>query len=155
MSHGLTVVTVARHLRRFFIDDGWAHGPAEAGGQLVQDVGLGPADVAGITAGWRQALAAAQTAIVGAGAFNWQLMANSGTAAKAPFNNCTAFMRQACVPGNSVSGSPLFYGFDRAKDGGLPKFEWDLAAFLMARGDYSWLVSAWHTYIDMHPATCW
>ena len=89
MSHGLTVVTVARHLRRFFIDDGWAHGPAEAGGQLVQDVGLGPADVAGITAGWRQALAAAQTAIVGAGAFNWQLMANSGTAAKAPFNNCT------------------------------------------------------------------
>ena len=58
-----------------------------------------------------------------AGAYEWSLMANHATAARAPFGaagaryhsgqlNSSAYMRKACVAGNSISTSPLFYGLD-------------------------------------------
>ena len=52
-------------------------------------------------------------------------------------------MREACVPGNGISASPLFYGLDHDGGGGLPHLLFDLAAFLMVRGDFAWLGYSW------------
>lgn len=89
-----------------------------------------------------------------AGAYEWSLMANHATAARAPFGaagaryhsgqlNSSAYMRKACVAGNSISTSPLFYGLDHDGGGGLPHLSFDLAAFLMVRGDFAWLGYSW------------
>ena len=94
-------------------------------------------------------MAAAQRAIVDSGAYNWQLMANSFTAAGPPWgaspkNNCTTYLRKACVADSAVANSPLFYGFDRGgpsavHDGTLPHLLRDLVGFLLVRGPYAWL----------------
>jgi hypothetical protein len=139
----------------FFLDDRWSSkGPTESPSELFQDIGLNATDVDDIYTGYTQAVAAAQRAIAKAGAYTWQSMANSATAATAPFVavgsrnhnghlNCSAYMRTACVPGNSISASPLFYGLDHDGDGRLPHLSFDLAAFLMVRGDFAWLGYSW------------
>ena len=139
----------------FFLDDRWGRkGPSESPGGLFKDIRLAAADVDDIGKGYRQAVSAAQRAIVEAGAYTWQSMANSATAARAPFGaagarhhngqlNCSAYMRKACVAGNSISASPLFYGLDHDGGGGLPHLSFDLAAFLMVRGDFAWLGYSW------------
>jgi hypothetical protein len=139
----------------FFLDDVWGRkGPSESPASLFKDTGLTAADTADIGRGYQQAVSAAKRAIVEAGAYEWSLMANSATAARAPFGaagaryhsgqlNCSAYMRKACVPGNSISASPLFYGLDHDGGGGLPNLSFDLAAFLMVRGDFAWLGYSW------------
>ena len=131
---------------RFFIDDTWEKGPAEAPGKLVADVGLTDGDVAGIRAGWQHAIASAQQSIVQAGAYSWQLMSNSWTAAGPPFGpkpqDCTAYMRKACTPDSNISRSMLFYGLEsfprppEVKGGALPNLMRDLAAFLLVGGPW-------------------
>jgi len=139
------------NLDGFFLDDKWSRtGPTESPAGLFQDAGLTPADVDAIHQGYVEAVSSAQRSIVEAGAYTWQSMANSATAAGPPFGsarhhqpNCSAYMRQACVPGNSISTSPLFYGFDHDGGAGLPHFSFDLAGFLLVRGDFAWLGYSW------------
>ena len=139
----------------FFLDDRWGRkGPTESPAGLFQDIGLTATDVDDIYKGYVQAVSSAQRAIAKAGAYTWQSMANSATNAGAPFGtgwsrprsgqpNCSAYMRKACLPDNDISASPLFYGLDHDGGGGLPHFEFDLAAFLMVRGDFAWLGYSW------------
>ena len=99
-----------------------------------------------IRAGWQHAIASAQQSIVQAGAYSWQLMSNSWTAAGPPFGpkpqDCTAYMRKACTPDSNISRSMLFYGLEsfprppEVKGGALPNLMRDLAAFLLVGGPW-------------------
>lgn len=101
-----------------FIDDGWAGGfPTEEDTHAVADIGLSPAEVGKVVAGWRANEAAAQAKILASKAYNWQLLnceyrpnvthTCSGAPQTAPGRNqtdpqaqCTAWMRTTgCVKG--------------------------------------------------------
>jgi hypothetical protein len=131
----------------FYLDDYWdeAAGPSEMDGAALADMGLAAAEVADITAAWRTNMAACQAAIVENGGFNWQLF----EAERAPAQpQCASFLRDACRPGSkmqtrAVQLSPSVNKNKIPQPWTFNHIGQDVATFLLARGDYSWLGYGW------------
>ena len=131
----------------FYLDDYWDEtaGPSEMDGGALADMGLAPAEVAGITAAWRSNMAACQAAIVENGGFNWQLFESERAPAQP---QCASFLRDACRPGSKMQTRAVQLAPSVNKNK-IPQ-PWtfnhigqDVATFLLARGDYSWLGYGW------------
>lgn len=110
-------------------------------------------------------MAAAQRKILGARAYNWQLLncayapnathSCAGAPQTAPNRNqtdprtdCTSWLRDACP--NKLHRLALFFGFTRVShhqpltaNGTLPALMQDLATFLLVRGQYAWIGYGW------------
>ena len=148
-----------------FLDDGWsnrsepsapwwpkegfcsadAHGGAtEEMANCTVDMGLGKGDVQAVYDGWRRTIDAVRTAIVGAGAYNYQMFASTKTPA-ADTASCTAYLRAACKPGGAASwqtSSALRYELTQPATS-IASVARDVATFLLVRGPYAWIGHGW------------
>ena len=129
-------------IRGFYTDDSWSDvnctdnasdpvptcGPTEMDQWAVADMGLGPAEVSAITAGWQRMMVAAQHKMLQMKAYTWQLLncpfapnlthtcqqapetapgrdrcnpAVGGPHGAGVSANCTAWMRRHCGPADS------------------------------------------------------
>eukprot|EP01052_Picozoa_sp_SAG31_P012823 SAG31_NODE_758_length_12292_cov_14.175511_9_plen_205_part_00 len=138
-------------------------------------MGLGATDVKEMTAAWKAQQAAVHHKIVAAGGFDWALL-NCKSAptdhepctmsSESPWTppwypgrnasgpsvqeECTAWLRKACVPAAPLGKLALFFGLTRQAhrtlvnaSGQLPALVQDLATFLLVRGRYAWLGHGW------------
>ena len=109
------------------------------------DMGLSDEDIRDITLGWERAMAAVQRAILKAGAYTWSLMLGQANANAYPqmlsanASKCSIALRDACQPSSSWQTLSVLFGVTVANETLMPQFEQDLAFFLLARGNYSWL----------------
>eukprot|EP00041_Stephanoeca_diplocostata_P015029 m.284140 g.284140 ORF g.284140 m.284140 type:complete len:322 (-) comp19899_c0_seq12:227-1192(-) len=120
-------------------------GPSEEDRNCLEKMGLSKQDVADITAGWAKNFAACQDAIVKHGGFNWQLFGTSKSPNK---QKCRSFFQDACTNTSNFQTSAMHFELDVqiakqpapwiVKDASV-----DVASFLLARGDYTWLGYGW------------
>jgi hypothetical protein len=146
-----------------FLDDGWLNhsktpapfwpkegfcvadafgGPTEEMANCTVDMGLGKQDVQDVYDGWQLTVASARAAIVGAGAFNYQLFASTKTMADA--KTCASYLRAACkgagAPPSWQASSALRYELTANGPRSIAR---DVATFLLVRGAFAWLGHGW------------
>ena len=139
-----------------FIDDFWCsniingtgncndpvQGPTEIDPHSQADMGLSDQDIADITAGWLQAMTAAQQRILDAKAYTWSLIPGQDNANAMPVivdqGSCAARLEEACGPNNRWQTAPLMHGIGMGNGNGtLPTLDADIASFLLMRGPWA------------------
>ena len=150
----------------FFWDDYWSPSGnmGDNTAHAIEDMGLTPADLMQLTVSYEANMAALRARTLQAGKFSWQMLWTGGSAdsvgstcpsplvAKA---TCAADLRALCSAASpQQQNRTLMYSFApggcSAASLAMPDFDNDLAAFLLIRGAYAYLGSAWvgcsHTY---------
>ena len=140
----------------FFIDDSWSSkGPSEENSSAIADIGLSPADVSALTAGWSSNMNAVQSALLKTNGFTWQSLWNvPGWSTTAPQAGCAAFLRDNCGPTGRPQSEPMFMNQSPAHPPGpvpIAYPEQSLAAFLLVRGPYAWLGTGWLGCLRLPP----
>jgi len=155
------------HIDGFFIDDYWCsnllceqdpsiagcpcndpvQGPTEVDANSQIDMGLSDEDIADLTLAWNETMGAAQREILRLGGYTWSLFANEDNANASPItldrSTCAKQLREACMPESLWQQHPVLFGVQQ-NGTSLTQFGQDLAFFLLARGNYSWL--GWGTW---------
>ena len=100
-------------------------------------MGLTAKDVADITAGWAETVAAVHAAALAAKRWIFQLFTVVG-APPSDAAGCAAYFRANCQPNATVYNSAVLFSFSGPKSHPLPSPMEDLAAFLLIRGPFAW-----------------
>jgi hypothetical protein len=131
-----------------YFDDAWdSSGPTEMDPGAVKAMGLSPSDVQDMIAAYKLSYAEKNNATVAAGGFPFSLLNSPAppNATSAPAS-CAPFLRSMCQPAALPQTGTFLLQFTRVNHTSpwpLPYPEQDLATFLLARGDYSWIGYAW------------
>jgi hypothetical protein len=150
----------------FFWDDHWsATGsfPDSSAGRIVEDTGMTPADLVSITADYYANMAYLTNVTLAKGKFAWQLFWTGGapdsvgsTGPKPIVHNqtCAADLRALCNATSPAQTRTMMYGLGGTPET-LSQFGYDLAAFLLIRGPYAYLVrlTARATHPRLQPLT--
>lgn len=117
-------------------------GPTEIDRYSQTDTGLSDLDIADLTKAWNVSMRAVQERVLRAGAYTWSLIAGQEYANASPQmitnSSCTTLLNEAC---DSKYGTvPRLFGVHPS----LTQTEQDVAFFLLARGNYSWV--GWGTW---------
>ncbi len=145
--------------RGLFIDDFWCsnlvngtgactdpvQGPTEIDAHNQADMGLSDKDVSDITQGWLQTLTQAQSNLLAAGAYTWNLIPGQDNANAMPLivgpdaKSCKAYLDSACRAGADWQTVPLMHGAHPGNSTSpFPYMDQDMASFLLMRGPYAW-----------------
>ena len=144
----------------FFWDDFWSlsGNMGDNTPHAIEDMGLTPADLAQLTASYEANMAALRARTLAAGKFSWQMLwsggdGNSvGSTCPSPLvrsATCAADLRALCSAASPQQvNRTLLYAFapggcSSVNPGSLPDFENDLASFLLIRGAFAYLGTAW------------
>jgi hypothetical protein len=160
-----------------YVDDDWSHGyPSEMESHAVEDMGLSPADVAAITAGYENVTAQFYARVLTSGKWIWDQFLNHDP--YAPLNGdcpqpwvkkatCAADLRSLCNATAEPQSRALLYGMSPGSCTGtdpshLTLVDEDIANFMLVRGPYAYIGTGWsgcgkvfeypasfHTYGDM------
>ena len=125
----------------FCTSDPWG-GPSEVFPNCTKDMGLSRQDIQQLTAGWKQTVAAAQSAALGAGAWIWQMFHVMGGPPGDP-ESCAAYFHSACSENSTNYNSAVMFTFSNPKSNPLPSVVEDVATFLLIRGAFSWIGYQW------------
>ena len=146
----------------FYIDDDWgnmnAHGPSEMESHAMQDMGLGPGELADIVTAYNWVAKRAYEQIVARGKWSWDLFLNNDpnciNCGDCPHPwvsraTCAADLRAYGVNASSpMVTRALLYGFSPGScspmdPAHLTEVDEDVANFLLVRGDYAYLGNGW------------
>ena len=139
----------------FYFDDDWTNvtaqsvvnkscigdpygGVSEEAAFCTVDTGLTQQNVTDIYDGWHDTIAYAYKTVVENNGFAWQLFHPERTPDK---DSCVDYLRKNAV-GGAVNNTALFYHYSQTNDT-QQEFMVDLAMFLLIRGDYAWIGTAW------------
>ena len=124
-------------------------GPSELEAHCLLDTGLTAQDVADMTRGWRQTMAAAMRAVYEAGGWVWQMFATNDVIA-ASGTNCTLQHRAACRPDSLQQTHLTLFPLDipRHSPGDPIDPVADVATFLLLRGPFGFLGTGWVGCVD-------
>lgn len=118
-------------------------GPTEVDRNSQQDMGLSDDDIRDITVAWNTTMQAVQAGILAKGGYTWSLIKNQQNANASPTKlekaECAYQLKEACSPASQWQQFPMLFGVTVANSTNLVQFEQDLAFFLLARGNYTWL----------------
>ena len=140
-------------------------GPTEVEGHCMNDMGLSQQAVTEITEGWKQTQTALATTLKQHQAFSWQDLRDSSGFGRnysggleGCKSSCAAFLRESCAGSPDTTAvppiqrAPLLYQFsgtDHVTDGfnnhldAPVALKQDIAMFLLVRGAYAFLGTAW------------
>ena len=119
-------------------------GPSEIERHCLLDMGLTAKDVRDVTLGWRKTTAMAMRAVHAAGGWVWQMFTERRAATTG--DECAKAYRGACTAGSKDQTHMCSYSLtlsDRHSPGSLTDPEGDVAKFLVQRGPYGFLGTAW------------
>jgi hypothetical protein len=126
--------------------------------QAISDMGLTPADLTQLTASYEATMAALRVRLLAGGRFSWQMLWTGGAAdavgqtCPSPLvrkATCAADLRALCAAGSpQYVNRTLMYAFgpggcSHVNPDALPDLENDLANFLLVRGPWAYLGTAW------------
>jgi len=126
--------------------------------QAISDMGLTPADLTQLTASYEATMAALRARLLAGGRFSWQMLWTGGLAdavgqtCPSPLvrkATCAADLRALCAAGSpQYVNRTLMYAFgpggcSHVNPDALPDLENDLANFLLVRGPWAYLGTAW------------
>ena len=142
----------------FYVDDGWSntsqpiapwmpkegfcdHGPiggaTEEDLYCSEDMGLTQADTTAIADNWRLTMSTAAAAIQANNGWAWYMFTNG---APPDVASCTSYFRGA---GNNLRDVALLYQWSASRSYPLTNVDFDLASFMLVRGDYAWIGYSW------------
>jgi hypothetical protein len=119
-------------------------GPSEIERHCLLDMGLTAEDVRDVTLGWRKTTAMAMRAVHAAGGWVWQMFTERRAATTG--DECAKAYRGACTAGSKDQTHMCSYSLtlsDRHSPGSTTDPEGDVAKFLVQRGPYGFLGTAW------------
>ena len=120
--------------------DHWAIGGAtEEDLYCSADMGLTQADTTAITDNWRQTMQDAAAAIQAHGGWAWYMFEDSSAPLAPDSAYCASYFRGA-APLREVA---LLFQWTNSSQYPLPNVKFDLASFMLVRGDFAWLGYAW------------
>ena len=158
-SYILSSVGASELVSGFFFDDFWSLSGdmGDNTPQAIEDMGLTPADLQQLTASYEANMAALRARLLAAGKFSWQMLWTGGAAdakgstCPSPLvrnATCAADLRALCSASSPAQSRALMYAFgpggcSHVNPDALPDLENDLANFLLVRGPYAYLGTAW------------
>ena len=159
-SYMLSAVGSSPLVSGFFWDDFW-HVDGDMGDNTphaITDMGLTPADLQQLTASYDANMAALRASILAAGKFSWQMLWTGGAADAVGSTcpqplvqkaTCAADLRALCSASSPAqTNRTLMYAFSpggcsHVNPDALPDLVNDLANFLLVRGPFAYLGTAW------------
>jgi hypothetical protein len=123
----------------------------------MDDMGLDQAQVTLIQEEWKRTVTALAAVMRQHSAFSWQDLRNSDQFGRnysggleGCKSSCTTFLRKSCRSPTAIQNSPLLYQFtgtdhvvDKFQNFPLVALKQDIAMFLLVRGAYAWIGTAW------------
>lgn len=135
-------------------------GPTEVDRNFQTDTQLSDADIRDMTLAWNETMTAIETAILRRGGYTWWLMDGQENANASPkmlstnASQCISTMRAACAQGALTHERPTLFGLSVVNQTVLANPMYDLAYFLLARGDYGWIGWGVWGYVRSMPLKC-
>eukprot|EP01060_Flectonema_neradi_P012834 TRINITY_DN19614_c0_g1_i1.p1 TRINITY_DN19614_c0_g1~~TRINITY_DN19614_c0_g1_i1.p1 ORF type:complete len:414 (+),score=69.34 TRINITY_DN19614_c0_g1_i1:47-1243(+) len=112
-------------------------GPSEEEYTCNEDMGLDQNDTKAITSGWNQTVAESHAALVENNAFAWHMME---TVTLPATNSCVSWFQHEAKTLNEI---PLLFQYSATPAPSQADWEKIVAAFLVIRGPYAWVGTAW------------
>lgn len=138
-----------------FMDDFWCsdiltpgcndpvQGATEIDANQQIDMGLSDDDIKDLTLAWQETMGLVQQAILDNGGYTWSLIDGQGNANASPHllttDSCIADLREACSVDSVWQKNSKLFGLTVGENNTNPQLVEDVAFFLLARGDYSYL----------------
>ena len=145
--HGWATLNLPGDPRPYNISDCEDSGPSEIEAHCLLDMGLTARDVHDLVLAWRNTTAQVLRAVHRAGGWAWQMFTEAGPPEPtANVDSCIEQYRGACQPTSKQQQNMCSYKLtlsDRHSPGSLTDPDGDVAKFLILRGPYAFLGTAW------------